>query len=118
MDYGHFHRDRLNLWLHLLVVPLFISGVLLSFGALLTLRLSLLLAGLGLAAFSLFVQGRGHAREQVPALPFRGLGDFLWRIFREQFVLFPRFVWSGGWRRQLSGATVTTQPLPGTARQR
>jgi hypothetical protein len=46
-------------------------------------------------------QGRGHKQEQVPPEPFTGPANALSRIFLEQWVTFPRFVLSGGWRRAL-----------------
>ena len=45
----------------------------------------------------LFVQGAGHKKEPNPPLPFDGPGDFVKRIFSEQFYKFPKFVLSGKW---------------------
>ena len=57
---------------------------------------------LGLMVVSFAVQGLGHKREAEAPVPFDGPGDFLARVFVEQFITFPRFVLSGGWMRQLS----------------
>ena len=44
-------------------------------------------------------QGRGHGREAVRPVPFRGAADVAVRIVVEQWVTFPRFVLSGGFAR-------------------
>ena len=99
--YDRNHRDRANLLLHFVAVPAFI-------GATLSLVSSLLHGWWLGAAFSFFVmimafavQGAGHKREAEAPIPFDGPGDFLARVFIEQFITFPRFVLSGGWMRQL-----------------
>ena len=62
-------------------------------------------AGGGVATVvSLILQGRGHRREPTPAEPFTGAGNALSRIVCEQLVTFPRFVFSGAWRRALRRA--------------
>jgi len=48
-------------------------------------------------ATSIGVQGLGHAKEELPAIPFSSPVNALTRIFLEQFVTFPRFVISGKW---------------------
>jgi hypothetical protein len=99
--YGRNHRDHGNLWLHIVAVPVFV-------GAALALVSTLwhgywFAAGLSLVTmmFAFAVQGLGHKREAEPPVPFDGPGDFLARVFIEQFITFPRFVLSGGWLRQL-----------------
>ena len=51
------------------------------------------------------MQGIGHKREAEPPVPFDGPGDFLARVFVEQFFTFPRFVLTGGWLRNLTRNT-------------
>jgi hypothetical protein len=100
-DYAHFHRDRRNLLIHVVAVPVFVVGTLAA--------LRFLLAGQGLAALawavgpvlSLAAQGRGHRLEPNPPRPFRGPVDFVRRILAEQFVRFPLFLASGRWARAL-----------------
>ena len=97
--YPHFHKDRVNLTVHIVMAPVFVAGVL---GAVWS-------AGLGqpgwMSAFvtlpmlSLAAQGFSHRREPNPPLPFRGPGNFVKRILREQFVTFPSFVWNGRWKQ-------------------
>ena len=95
------HHDRTNLALHILTVPLFWAGTV-GLG-LAWLQPWLLLAGPAAMATAMALQGRGHKRESVAPVPFEGAGDVVSRIFVEQWVTFPRFVWSGGfgraWRR-------------------
>ncbi|UJR84938.1 terminase [Sandaracinus amylolyticus] len=97
------HADRTNLLIHAITAPLFWSG-------LATLVLAPIsgaplgaLGGLVLIVIAVAAQGRGHKREQVGPLPFRGPFDVVARLFVEQLVTFPRFVLSGGfaraWRR-------------------
>jgi hypothetical protein len=102
--YSAAHRDRLDLMLHLVTVPAFIAGILAAInlawhyfwiGAALSVAVALV-------AFAL--QGAGHRRERQPPVPFDGPGDFLARVFAEQFITFPRFVLSGGWLRNLAQA--------------
>jgi hypothetical protein len=92
------HRDRRNLAIHALTNPLFLAGTI-------ALPLALVarwwLAPLGVAAMivAIALQGRGHAREAVAPVPFRGPADVIARIFAEQWVTWPRFVASGGFAR-------------------
>ena len=99
--YDRNHRDPGNLWLHIVAVPVFIGATL---GLVSTLaRGWWFAAGISfltmLGAFA--VQGLGHKREAEPPVPFTGPGDFLARVFIEQFITFPRFVLTGGWMRQV-----------------
>ncbi len=97
-DYPELHRDRTNLALHLVLVPMFQAGVAASVAGLALQDAMLVISGLGSATISMIVQGRGHAREATQPK----LGDpmnLLARIFAEQFVSFPRFVLGGGWLR-------------------
>lgn len=100
--YSRNHRDRANLLIHMIGVPVFIAGVLAFitqasraqwFGA----AVSMVVA---VAAFA--VQGLGHKRERVAPEPFAGPGDFVARVFAEQFITFPRFVLMGQWARNLA----------------
>lgn len=101
--YDRNHRDRLNLVLHFVAVPAFIAGVL-SGLRLVTLGLFVPAAVMfGVAALAFFVQGIGHKREAEAPIPFAGPLDFIGRIVIEQFVTFPRFVFTGGWARNLAG---------------
>jgi hypothetical protein len=99
--YPRFHRSRANLLMHIVLVPLFLAGNLALIWALLD--GSWRVMGLGAAAMvlSISLQGRGHAAEPVPPIPFSGPGNAVARIFLEQWITFPRFVFTGGWWRNL-----------------
>jgi len=91
------HHDRVNLVLHALTVPLFMSGTV-------AVAMSwtwpwLALIGFGAMVLVVALQGRGHARETTRPVPFNGPFDFLSRIFVDQWVTFPRYVLSGGYAR-------------------
>ena len=100
-DYPHFHKNKANLLLHIVVVPLFVVG---AGYALWSLTqgdwIGALLGALAPLA-SIAAQGAGHKKEPNPPLPFDGPGDFVKRILLEQFYRFPKFVLSGGWLRAL-----------------
>lgn len=96
------HRDRVNLMIHIVAVPALIAGVLAT--------LNLAWHGLwigaaiafGLVILAFAAQGVGHKREREAPAPFAGPGDFIARVFAEQFITFPRFVLGGGWLRNLA----------------
>jgi len=103
-DYTAKHRDRGNLLLHIVAVPLFqLATLVLIYGLARGRAIAgvAALAGLGLAVL---LQGRGHRREGETPTPFAGAGDFVTRFVVEQWVTFPRFVLSGGWYRNLRRA--------------
>ena len=92
------HQDRRNLAIHALTNPLFLAGTIAVPLALAT-RWWLAPAGLVAMIVAIALQGRGHAREAVAPVPFRGPGDVIARIVVEQWITWPRFVASGGLAR-------------------
>lgn len=98
-DYPAKHRDRVNLLLHLVAVPLFLVGTLVLAAAALRASGSGVALGLGCLAVAVVVEGRGHAREQEVPTPFAGPLDFASRFVVEQWITFPRFVLTGAWSR-------------------
>jgi hypothetical protein len=101
-NYPHAHRERQNLWVHALTVPLFMAGTLavplaLVFGAF------LVPVGLFAMLLAFAAQGRGHRRESGAPLPFRGPLDVVRRVFLEQWITFPRYVLSGDFGGALRG---------------
>ena len=103
--YPRYHRSRVNLLLHIVVVPLFLLGNITLVVALL--RQSWIVAAVATVAMvvSLAMQGRGHRLEPVPPEPFAGPLNAVSRIFCEQWVTFPQFVLSGAWRTALREAS-------------
>jgi phage terminase small subunit len=103
-DYAAKHRNRGNLLLHLVAVPLFQAGTLILVVGI-GIR-SVLGIGIGVACLgaALLIEGRGHAREREAPTPFDGPLDFASRFVAEQWITFPRFVLSGAWRRNFRAA--------------
>ena len=102
--YARYHQSRANLLMHIVLVTAFLAGnVALLVGAI---RQSSIesAAGAALMLVSIALQGRGHRSETAPPEPFTGAANALSRIFLEQWITFPRFVFSGGWWRALRGA--------------
>ncbi|MBW2381584.1 MAG: DUF962 domain-containing protein [Deltaproteobacteria bacterium] len=97
--YPHFHKNRTNLLLHIVMVPLFVVGVVYSLSSAMQGRWLAASLALSLPLVSIAIQGAGHKQEPNPPLPFDGPGDFVKRIFSEQFYKFPKFVLSGEWLR-------------------
>ncbi len=108
--YRDTHRDRRNLIVHLLTTPLFIAG-----SAAIALAPWLhgwpALAGLASMSFAMALQGRSHRLEASAPAPFRGPLDVVARIFAEQWITFPRYVFSGEFFRafRAAGAPHTTE---------
>ncbi len=99
--YPRYHRTRVDLLLHIVVVPLFLVGNIAIVAAAFQRSWVLALGGAVVTVASIAIQGRGHRHEPTPPEPFTGAGNAVARIFCEQWVTFPRFVFSGGWLRAL-----------------
>jgi hypothetical protein len=99
--YARYHQSRSNLLLHIVLVPLFLAGNVALVVGVVRLDWIEAVVGAGCMAGSMVLQGRGHKGEPVPPVPFSGAGNALSRIFLEQWITFPRFVFSGGWWRAL-----------------
>ena len=102
-EYPKAHRTRTNLLLHIITAPLFLAGtVLLVVSALALSGLPAILGAAGILT-ALIAQGQGHKLEPMPPAPFTGPGNFIARLFLEQWINFPRYVLSGGWWRAWRG---------------
>lgn len=100
--YSKAHQSKTNLVIHVFAVPLFVAAM---FGiAIAVFQFSLLLGAISLAAaiLSLVLQKKGHALEQNQPPTFAGIWDFLCRLLVEQFITFPRFLFTGEWSKNLS----------------
>lgn len=102
--YPLYHQARTNLLIHILLVPVFLLGNLVLLAGLVSRFWPAALAGLAAMALSFATQGYGHGREPNPSIPFAGPANAFARIFLEQWITFPRFVFSGGWSRALRAA--------------
>lgn len=102
--YPDYHAGRVNLLLHIVVVPLFLVGNVCLVVALLQGAWWSALAGAVTMGVSVALQGRGHRTEDIESIPFASPGQAVARIFLEQWINFPRFVLSGGWLKALRQA--------------
>jgi len=103
--YSRYHRDRVNLLIHMMAVPGFIGGTLAAVTQALQAQWFGAAVAVAFAVAAFAVQGIGHRRERVAPEPFAGAVDFVARVFAEQFVTFPRFVLAGQWARNLADPT-------------
>ena len=101
-DYSRNHRDPVNLLIHMIAVPVFIAGVLAFVTQVMRAQWFGAAVALVVAVAAFAVQGIGHKRERFAPEPFAGAGDFVARVFAEQFITFPRFVLMGQWARNLA----------------
>jgi hypothetical protein len=99
--YVKYHSSRINLLIHIVAVPLFILGAVLFLLTLVNFNLISVTISILLMVASMGVQGFGHGKEKVPAVPFSGSIDTISRIFIEQLFNFPKFVISGEWYKAL-----------------
>jgi hypothetical protein len=100
--YAEGHRDRRNLLVHILTVPVFLLGTCAVVAAP-WLGWPAAPAGLAVMTIAMALQGRTHRREAIPPAHFRGPLDVLARIFAEQWITFPRYVLTGGLARTWRG---------------
>ena len=102
--YARYHQSRANLLMHIVLVPLFVAGSIALLVGVIRLDWIEAAVGAGCMFVSIGLQGRGHKNEPTPPVPFSGAGNALSRIFLEQWITFPRFVFAGGWWRALRQA--------------
>ncbi len=99
-----YHASRLNLWIHLIAVPLFIAGFFSLLFSFLKLALLNALFSILLMVVSLAAQSFGHGKEHIRSSPFKNPADAVTRILLEQLINFPRFLLSGKWYAALRNA--------------
>jgi type IV secretory pathway TrbD component len=102
--YPRNHQTRVNLLLHIVLVPLFLAGNVAFLVGLVLQSWVVALAGIIATFVSIALQGRSHKGEPKAPEPFTGVTNALSRIFLEQWVTFPRFVLSSAWFRALRSA--------------
>jgi hypothetical protein len=97
------HKNTTNLLIHVVAVPLFVLGHVLLVGGLIV--NPWLLAGAVLSiVVSLAAQKYGHSLEHNQVHAFIGAGDFIRRLYAEQFCNFWRFLLSGQWYASLKAS--------------
>ena len=105
-DYEDKHRNRTNLLIHIVAVPLFWVGIFEILGAL-TLMLfgvptfRMIFWALVLMGIALGAEAYGHSLEGSAPHPAKDKAELIQRLVVEQLVNFPRFVLTGGWLRNL-----------------
>jgi uncharacterized membrane protein YGL010W len=102
--YSSFHRNRINLLIHIVAVPAFVGALVVAAIAFAGAQWVLGACAVAVVAVAFVAQGIGHKREPSPPIPFDGALDALTRILAEQFITFPRFVLTGAWRAALRRA--------------
>ena len=95
--YNKYHKSRINLWIHIFAVPVFIFGTFSLLSSIIHLNVLSLSYSVILMVVSIGVQGFGHNKEELPAEPFTDAKNVFLRIFMEQLYTFPKFVISGKW---------------------
>ena len=100
--YSRKHHDRVNLLIHMVAVPAFIAGTLATIRLMFNAQWPGALLAIIVAVVAFAIQGLGHRREREPPEPFTDAGDFVARVFAEQFITFPRFVLAGHWARNFA----------------
>jgi hypothetical protein len=97
------HKNATNLLIHIFAVPLFVLGHALLVAA--PIVSPWLLGGAGLSiVVSLAAQKYGHSLEHNQVHAFTGAGDFMRRLYAEQFCNFWRFLFSGQWYASLKSS--------------
>lgn len=103
-SYADFHQSRINLLLHIVLVPGFLIANLHLLWALFNGSYISTAASLAIMLLSIVLQGGGHKQEPNPSIPFTSPSNAIARLLIEQWINFPRFVLSGNWWRVLKSA--------------
>lgn len=103
-DYAEFHKNKINLLIHVIAVPVFAVSLIAAVWTLLQGSIVVAILLLLGPALSLAVQGYGHKLEAEPPRAFASPGNFIGRIMAEQFFGFWAFLISGGWFRALTAS--------------
>ena len=103
-NYPNAHQTRANLLAHVFTTPLFVAALVTAPVAAWLGQWVVFSASVAVVPLTLVLQGRGHAGEPIAPAPFLSPLDFVARFVAEQFVTFPRFVFSGGFTRAWSRA--------------
>jgi len=94
-DYAKTHQHKTNIKIHFIAVPLFWGATYLLLYGIVYINLLVLIASIPMYGFSLYLQKIGHEKEHQAVKPFTGIGQFIYRLFKEQFVLFPIYFLTG-----------------------
>lgn len=108
-DYSERHRNKANLMIHIVAVPLVWLAAIQVFGGLVLSLIgvggfNVIFGALVQAGVALFAQHWGNGMEAVKPAPFAPTRDYAMGLAAEQLVTFPRFVLTGQWLRNLQDA--------------
>ncbi len=95
-DYHQFHQSKVNLIIHVITTPIFILACLAMVFFALQLKWLAALGSLFLVFVAIGLQGFGHNKEENAPIPFDSASQAVKRILLEQFVSFPKYIWTGG----------------------
>ncbi|WP_434339903.1 Mpo1-like protein [Motilimonas cestriensis] len=98
-DYAINHQSKINLWIHIIAVPIFVCALLALFISLFSGAMFGALVSVAVVMFSLVLQNLGHKQEAKQPAPFSSAGNFIARLLIEQCYTFPKFVFKGEWLR-------------------
>lgn len=109
-DYPERHRNKANLMIHIVAVPLvWLAAIQVLGGLMLTLigvgGFKVIFWALVQAGVAVFAQSWGNGMEAVKPAPFAPTKDYAIALAAEQFVTFPRFVLTGEWLKNLQAAS-------------
>ena len=96
-EYRDFHGNKTNLLIHIIAVPALLLAQVALVYFLISHNYAAALMSLPVMALSFVVQGIGHKKEENPSIPFSSPLNAIARLMVEQWINFPRFVFSGGW---------------------
>lgn len=94
--YSKYHKSKLNLWIHIVAVPLFIYSLYSTLYNLINLEILTSFNSAILMAISIISQGFGHKQEELPPEEFTGARNAILRIVLELHYTFPKFILTGG----------------------
>lgn len=92
------HATQANLVVHLITVPVFMTGTAALVRGAATLSIGYGLMGLFAMAVAVVAQGWGHKQEVQAPAPFTSRSNAFARIFLEQWVTFPKYALHAAWR--------------------
>jgi uncharacterized membrane protein YGL010W len=88
--YHLYHASRINLFLHIVFVPLFMWSNTACIASILDREWFTALAALIIMVLAFAAQALGHRVETMPSIAFSGVSNALKRVFIEQVDYFPK----------------------------
>lgn len=92
--YHRYHQSKINIAIHLFAVPLFIAACISLIVSLVFFNLPLLFGSICTLLVAMVLQAVGHRQEPLAPEKFTGASNFILRLLFEQFITFPKFIWT------------------------